>query len=194
MILKSFTGFTIYIVLIIILFSAVGTGCVSKEKIKEKVCDDIRNELQSSGQPIGMFGASWYMTQQEVKQLFDNCQQLDENRLARETTLYGRPVQANFFFKDDSLFMIVIAFQDYFNSLNEFADAFYKVQENISTDYGKMPEPAMNEISLPVNGKWEDQEFMNSTKKMDRTTISHTLRIQDNGLGEQILMYLSEIK
>ena len=34
-------------------------------------------ELNENGHPIGMFGASWYMTQQEVKNLFDNMSQLD---------------------------------------------------------------------------------------------------------------------
>lgn len=181
-----------YITAVVIILITFIFGCTSKEKIEEKAYADVIKELQENGHPVGMFGATWYMTQQEVKNLFNNCSQLDSNTLVQERNLYGRPIQASYHFKDNRLMIIVVSFKDKFRSLKEFANAFYKVQTHLSIDYEQIPEPVMHEIIPPTNNKWTDQDFLESEKKMGRTTLVHSIRIQDNSAGEQIIMYLSK--
>lgn len=179
------------ILLTLLLLLAFSFGCVSKEAIEEKAYNDVIKELQANGNPIGMFGATWYMTQQEVKNFFNNCRQLDANTLIQARNLYDRPIQASYHFKDNRLMMIVVSFLDEFRSPEEFADAFYKVQNHLSLDYRQMPEPTVHEITPPTDGKWPDQDFLESEREMGRTTLIHRITIQSNSAGEQILMYLS---
>lgn len=181
-----------YIIVVVIILSTVIFGCISKENIEEKAYDDVIKELQENGHPVGMFGTTWYMTQQEVKNLFSNMSQLNPNMLVQDRTLYDRPIQASYHFTDNRLMIIVVSFKDNFTSLKEFSDAFYKVQHYLSLDHGKMPEPVMHEIIPPTDNKWTDQDFLKSEKKMGRTTLVHRIRIQDNSAGEQIIMYLSK--
>ncbi len=181
-----------YFILVVLILNTAVFGCVSKEEIEEKAYNDVIKELQANGDPIGMFGATWYMTQQETKNLFDSYYKLDTNTLAQARKLYDRPVQASYHFTNNRLMIIVVTFQDEFRSLEEFSDAFYKVQNQLSLDYGQMPEPIIHEIIPPTNDKWIDQDFLESEKKMGRTTLVHQMSIKDNSLGEQIIMYLSK--
>lgn len=176
----------------VIILSTVIFGCISKENIEKKAYDDVIKELHKNGHPVGMFGASWYMTQQEVKNLFENMSQLDSNTLAQDKNLYGRPIQASYHFIDNRLMIIVVSFRDHFRSLKEFANAFYKVQYYLALDYGQMTEPIMHDVIPPTNNKWTDQDFLESKKIMGRTALIHTIRIKDNSAGEQIIMYLSK--
>ena len=173
-------GTFLFIILNTIVFA---TDCRAESEVVKK--------LRENGHPIGMFGANWDMTQLEVKKLFKNLSQLDANTLAKKSALYDRPMQATFHFKNDRLNIIVVSFMDNFLSLNEFADDFYKVQQNLSMDYGIMPDPIIYELVPPINGKWTDQKFMRSEKKMGRTTLVHRITIKNNSAGEQIMMYLS---
>ncbi|MDP3012595.1 MAG: hypothetical protein Q8M92_00030 [Candidatus Subteraquimicrobiales bacterium] len=181
-----------YIIVVVIILSTVIFGCISKENIEEKAYDDVIKELQENGHPVGMFGTTWYMTQQEVKNLFGNISQLNTNILVQERNLYDRPIQASYHFTDNRLMIIVVSFKDDFRSLKEFADAFYKVQHYLSLDYGQMPEPFMHEIIPSTDNKWTNQDFLESEKKMGRTTLVHRIKIKDNSAGEQIIMYLSK--
>lgn len=183
---------TAYFIVVVIMLNMVILGCISKEEIEKKAYNDVIKELQANGHPVGMFGAKWYMTQQEVKNLFNDCSKLNANTLVQERNLYGRPIQASYHFEDNRLMIIVVTFKDEFRSLQEFAGAFYEVQHQLSLDYGKMPDPLMREIIPPANNKWPDQDFMESKKKMGRVTLIHQIRIQDNGAGEQIIMFLSK--
>ena len=115
-----------YIIVVVIILSTVIFGCISKENIEEKAYDDVTKELQENGHPVGMFGTTWYMTQQEVKNLFGNISQLNTNILVQERNLYDRPIQASYHFTDNRLMIIVVSFKDNSRSLKEFADAFYK--------------------------------------------------------------------
>ncbi len=183
---------TAYFIVAVIILNTVIIGCISKEEIEGKAYNDVIKELQANGHPIGMFGATWYMTQQEVKNLFNNCSQLNTNILVHERNLYDRPIQASYHFTDNRLMIIVVSFQDEFRSPKEFADAFYKVQNHLSLDYGQIPEPIMHELIPPTDGKWVDQDFLETRKKMGRTTLIHQIKIKNNSAGEQIIMYLSK--
>lgn len=181
-----------YFIVAVIILSTVIFGCISKEEIEEKAYNDVIKELQENGHPVGMFGTTWYMTQQEVKNLFDNISQLNSNILVQEKNHYDRPIQASYHFTDNKLMIIVVSFRDNFRSLKEFADAFYKVQHYLSLDYGQMTEPIMHDVIPPTDNKWTDQDFLESKKIMGRTTLVHSIRIKDNNAGEQIIMYLSK--
>ena len=180
------------IIAVIILSTVTFLDASSNERIEQKAYNAVIKELRANGYPVGMFGATWYMTQQEVKNLFKNCYQLSINTLVQERNLYNRPIQASYHFTDNKLMVIVVSFKDDFTSLKAFSDAFYKVQNHLSSDYGPMPEPVMNEIIPPVDNKWTDQDFLKSEKKMGRTTLVHHIKIKNNSAGEQILMYLSK--
>ena len=132
------------------------------------------------------------MTQQDVRNVLNNCDQLDANTLVQQTILYERPVQVGYFFKDNRLYIIVVSFKEEFTSAEEFADAFYEVQDNLSRDYGQMPEPVMYELTPPANGTWKDQDFLESKKELGRVHLIHQIRIKDNAMGEQILMFLGK--
>lgn len=181
-----------YIIVVVIILGTVISGCISKEEIEEKAYGDVIKALRANGHPTGMFGASWYMTREEVKNLFNNISQLNSNTLVHEKSLYDRPIQASYHFTDNRLMIIVVSFKDNFRSPKEFSDAFYKVQHYLSLEYGKMPEPLIHEIIPPTKNKWADQEFLESKKKMGRTALVHRVKIQDNSAGEQIIMYLSK--
>jgi len=187
---------TVYFLLILSMISVA--GCVSKEasieEAKERAYNDIREELLDNGHPIGMFGVSWNMTQQEVKQLLGNCSQLNTNTIVQEMNFYGRPIKASFHFTENRLLLIVVSFADKFKSVDEYASAFYLVQEQLSLDYGKMPEPVMNDIIPPVNDQWTDQLLIGSSKQMGRTNLTHQITIKNNSMGEQILMYLGKLE
>ena len=181
------------IVLALLLVSSfIGCGQSPKEEIEEKAYNNVIKELQANGNPIGMFGATWYMTQQEVKSLNKDLQQIDANTLIEARRLYDRSIQTTYHFENDRLLLIVASFADTFDSLEGFSDAFYTVQNRLSLDYGQMPEPIMHELIPPTDDKWTDQDFLESEKKMGRIHLVHKIRIQSNSAGEQILMYLSE--
>jgi hypothetical protein len=54
-----------------------------------------------------------------------------------------------------------------------------------------MTSSQINEIQPPVNNIWKDQTIIEYIKKMDKVILEHRLRIQDNALGEQIMLYLT---
>lgn len=180
------------LVLAVVLVPAAVTGCISTEQVEQKAYNYVLEELKAHGHPTGMFGVTWYMTQQDVKNVLNNCDQLDANTLVQQTILYERPVQVGYFFKDNRLYIIVVSFKEEFTSAEEFADAFYEVQDNLSRDYGQMPEPVMYELIPPANGTWKDQDFLESKKELGRVHLIHQIRIKDNAMGEQILMFLGK--
>lgn len=184
----------IFLTLLVVLVTVAVSVCISAEQVRQKAYNDVLEELEANGHPTGMFGATWYMTQQDVRNLLSNLQQLDADTLVQARTLYGRPIQASYHFKDNTLLIIVVSFKEEFYSIQEFAEAFYEVQDDLSRDYGEMPEPIQHDLTPPVNGMWEDQKFLESTKQMGRTILFHRITIKDNGLGEQIGMFLGEKK
>ncbi len=189
--MKIFTGIiTVGFVLLVI--SSVLFGCISTEQVEEKAYNDVLEELRANGNPTGMFGVTWYMTQQDVNETFDDCYQLSSDTLAHEMFYCDRPVQVSYHFTDDRLFIIIVTFNDEFSSLEEFSEAFYRVQDCLSSEYGQMLETIMHESIPPVNDKWEDQDLLESEKRMGRIHLIHQITIKDNAAGEQILMFLGE--
>ena len=180
------------LVLAVVLVPAAVTGCISTEQVEQKAYNYVLEELKAHGHPTGMFGATWYMTQQDVNNLFSSVHQLDADTLVQARTLYDRPIQASYHFKDNRLWLIVVSFKKEFSSAEEFADAFYVVQDYLSRDYGQMPEPIMHELIPPTDEIWKDQKFLESTKQMGRIWLIHRISIKDNALGEQILMFLGK--
>ena len=77
-----------------------------------------------------------------------------------------------------------------FDSPEELSAAFYKVQDYLSYEYGQMSEPILHEITPPIAGKWENQDFLESESKMGRVYLIHKIAIKNNAAGEQILMFL----
>jgi len=100
-------------------------------EIEEKAYNDVIKELRAKGHPAGLFGATWHMTQQEVKNLSNNYSQLNNNILVQEKTLYDRPVQVSYHFRDNRLMIIVISFKDNFRSPKELSNAYNKVQHHL---------------------------------------------------------------
>ncbi len=162
----------------------------TKEEIRQTAYNDVLEELETNGYPTGMLGATYYMTQQEVRELFDDVEQFDSDILARQTTLYGRPIQATYHFSDGRLLQVVASFQEQFDSLDEMSVAFYKTQEKLDADYGQIS-VTLNEIIPPQGDQWEDQQVLVAKKNLGRTSIIHQVSVQDNGIGEQFMMYLS---
>ncbi len=181
---------TVVLLLITISFSAF--SCISAEQVKEKAYSDVLEELKANGNPTGMFGVTWYMTQQDVNEIFDDCYQFSNDTLMHERTYADRLVQVSYHFSDDRLMLIIVTFKDEFSSLEEFSDVFYRVQDYLSREYGQMPEPIMHEIIPPVNDKWGDQDLLKSEKRMGRIHLIHQITIKNNAAGEQILMFLGE--
>jgi len=189
--MKEKTRNMFYLALAIFIFfvgRALWPNTVDYEAIEEKAYNDVIETLKSSGAPTGMFGSTWYMTQQEVKNLFNDCIQLDANRLVHKGSYCDRPAEVTFDFENDRLLLIITTFPGEFQSPQDFADAFYKVQEKLSLEYGQMP--ITYDLSPPVNGKWVDQDFLRSEKKMGRVILIHQIKIKDNAAGEQIMMFL----
>lgn len=164
---------------------------VSKDEIQEMAYNDVLEELRAENNPTGMLGVTWYMSQQDVKNLFNDYSQLDDDTLVRSAVLYERPIQAAYSFQDDKLIQVIASFKGEVKTLEEMSDLFYATQEHLSSEYGEMPEPTVNEIIPPNNGTWTDQSVLVSKKKMGRTTLVHQIIIKDNSAGEQIYMYLS---
>ena len=132
------------------------------------------------------------MTQQDVRNSLISCEQLDTNTLVQSRTLYERPVQVAYSFTDNKLLIIVVSLKEEFHSIEEFAEAFYEVQDYLSRDYGQMPEPVMHELMPPTDEIWKDQKVLESKKQMGRINLIHQIKIKDNALGEQILMFLGK--
>lgn len=109
------------IVIAVVLFytSIIGSGCMPKESIERKAYDDINNELSASGYPVGMFGTRWFMSSNEVQELFGDCYQSGPNTLAIKREVYGRSAKINYFFTDDKLLFICISFADQFDSIEK---------------------------------------------------------------------------
>jgi len=164
-----------------------------KEEIRKMAYSDVLKELRANNYPTGMLGVTYYMTQQEVRELFDDIEQFDSDILARQTTLYGRPVQVTYHFSDKYLSLIVASFQEQFNSLDEMSTAFYETQEKLVDNYGQMS-VTLNEIIPPQGDQWEDQQVLVAEKNLGRTSIIHQVSVKDNGIGEQFMMYLSSAK
>lgn len=186
----------IIVVLVLILTPVMVSGCNSTEQAEQSAYNHVLDELRADGHPTGMFGATWYMTQQDLGNILTSLHQLDANTLVQSRTLYDRPIQASYHFKSEDfnnrLWLIVVSFEDEFYSSDQFATAFYTAQDYLSRDYGAIPEPVMHELVPSSNGVWEDQDFLDSTKHMGRVTLIHQITIRDNALGEQILMYLGK--
>lgn len=162
----------------------------NKEEIRQTAYSDVLEELESNNHPTGMLGVTYYMTLQEVRELFNDVEQFDSDILARQTTLYGRPVQASYHFSDGRLMQVVASFQEQFNSLDEMSAAFYQTQEKLDADYGQMS-VTLSEIIPPQGNQWEDQQVLVAKKNLGRTSIIHQVSVKDNGIGEQFMMYLS---
>lgn len=182
----------ITVVFVLLVINSVLFGCISTEQVEEKAYNDVLEELRANGNPTGMFGVTWYMTQQDVNEIFDDCYQLSSDTLAHERIYCYRPVQVSYHFTDNRLMIIIVTFKDEFSSLEEFFKAFYKVQDCLSSEYGRMPEPFMHEIIPPINDNWEDQDLLESEKRMGRVHLIHQIKIKDNAAGEQILMFLGK--
>ena len=135
------------------------------EEIEAKAYSDVIRELEANGNPTGWFGATWYMTQEEVVNLFTNVERLDAKILVQARNLYSRPIQASYHFKDDRLWLIVVSFTDEFRSPEDLADAFYQVQGFLPARYGRMPEPIVHDLIPPTGDTWADQEFVISERK-----------------------------
>lgn len=181
------------VALLPVLITLALSGCISTEQIKEKAYNHVLEELKADGHPTGMFGVTWYMTQQDVNTILDDLYQLSDDTLAHERIYYERPVQVSYHFRlDDRLSIIVVTFKDEFSSLEKFSEAFYKVEDYLSRDYGQMPEPVMHELIPPTDEVWKNQEVLESKKQMGRIILIHQIKIKDNALGEQILMFLGK--
>lgn len=76
--------------------------------------------------------------------------------------------------------------------MRNFPEAFYKVQNNLDDDYGQSFATKVSELIPPVNNVWIDQKFIVNEIEMGKVILTHQLTIQDNTMGEQIIMYLSE--
>lgn len=180
--------------IVILIFLVSGNSSTlseqEKEGIRQTAYNDVLEELETNGYPTGMLGVTYYMTQQEIRELFDNVEQFDSDILARQTTLYGRSIQASYHFSDGRLMQIVVSFKEQFDSLDEMSAVFYQTQEKLDSNYGQMS-VTLNEIIPPQGDQWEDQQVLVAKKKLGRTSIIHQVSVQDNGIGEQLMMYLS---
>lgn len=181
------------IALLPVLITLALSGCSSDEWVKQKAYDHVLEELKTDGHPTGMFGVTWYMTQQDVNKIHDDLYQLIDDALAHEKVYCERSVRVSYHFRlDDRLSIIIVTFMDDFSSLDKFSDAFYEVQNCLSSEYGQMPDSVMHEIIPPADGVWKDQMVLESSKQMGRISLIHRISIQDNALGEQIIMFLGK--
>jgi hypothetical protein len=81
----------------ILMFSALlVVSCDISGWAEERAYSDIISELEDNGNPTGMFGAKWNMTQNEIAGLFQDLERLDADTLLHERSLYGRPVLASY--------------------------------------------------------------------------------------------------
>ena len=180
--------------IVILIFLVSGNSSTlsenKKEEIRQTAYSDVLKELETNNYPTGMLGATYYMTQQEIRELFDDIEQFDSDILARQTILYGRPIQVSYHFSDDRLLQIVASFQEQFDSLDEMSATFYQTQEKLDVDYGQMS-VTLNEIVPPKGDQWEDQQVLVAKKNLGRASVIHQVSVKDNGIGEQFMMYLS---
>lgn len=85
-----------------VLITLALSGCISTEQIKEKAYNHVLEELKADGHPTGMFGVTWYMTQQDVNTILDDLYQLSDDTLAHERIYYERPVQVSYQYDVDA--------------------------------------------------------------------------------------------
>ena len=67
------------VALLLVLITLALSGCISTEQIKERAYNDVLEELKADGHPTGMFGVTWYMTQQDVNTILDDLYQLSDD-------------------------------------------------------------------------------------------------------------------
>ena len=175
---------------LLVLTTLLLASCATKAE--HDTYGDVLRGLAQNGHPSGMFGATWFMTQQEVWSLFNDARLSDAQTLVQARSLYDRPIEASYQFEGDRLYVIVVSFQDEFGSLNELVDAFYQIQSDLYPTYGQMPEPILHDLLPRTEGRLADQDFIESTKIMGRTTLIHRITITNDIAGEQILMFLTD--
>jgi hypothetical protein len=123
----------IIVVLVLFLTSVAVSGCISTEQVEQSAYNHVLEELRANDYPTGMFGATWYMTQQDLRNTLSGLYQLDANTLAQTRVLYDRSIQESYHFKSEDfnnrLWLIVVSFTDEFQSPDQFSTAFYRVQD-----------------------------------------------------------------
>lgn len=186
-IISTFLIIIIFTLFINPIFRFIGGEFGEKTAIRDSLM-----QLKNENNPIGMFGVKWYMSQEEVKNLYQNTEQVDSETIARLTEFHGRPVKVFYNFTSNKLMQISASFLEKTTSLENMSELFYKTQEKLSEDYGTMSKPVLNEVFSPINGKYIDQEVMISEKQMGRINLVHRIFIKDGGIGEQLYMYLGK--
>ena len=185
---KIGSGVAIIVAVVAFVVVYLGAPGFFDESAKSATDSRILRELEENGNPTGMFGATWYMSQEEVKDLFGDVYQLDADILGQATEFLGRPIEASYHFREDRLWLITVSFKEQISSLNQLSDRFYLVERDLSQIYGPMRVPRVHEPIPPVDGVWPDQELVESEKRMGHATLLHRVAARNNGIGEQIIM------
>jgi hypothetical protein len=143
---------------------------------RQAAINQVASDAASSGAPVGLLGAKWLMSMDEVRRIRPEVALGEPSQLIEVADAFGRMASIMYSFEDDALLLIVVSFLD--SAAPTFMRNYDSTQELLTSQFGSLSEP------LPTS-----DYRLRSTRTIGRFAVAHLLSEPQGYRVEQVLMY-----